>query len=73
MLDYFDRRCKSCGTPLTGRQKSACSARCRAALSRRMRAEAQGERDQRLQRLVETLAKEVGLRVEDLGERDREV
>ncbi len=65
MLDSFDRRCETCGTPLTGRQKSACSARCRAALSRRKRAEAQEERDQRLQRLVETLAREVGLSPED--------
>ncbi len=67
MLDCADRLCKSCGTPLTGRQEKSCSGRCRAALSRRMRAEAQEERDQRLQRRVETLAREVGLRVEDAG------
>ncbi len=66
MLDCPEGRCESCGTPLTGRQKKCCSARCRAALSRRMRAEAQEERDQRLQRLVETLAREVGIRIEDL-------
>jgi hypothetical protein len=30
--------CKICGTPLTGRQKSACSPEHRAALSRRKRA-----------------------------------
>lgn len=65
MVDYRQTHCQVCGTPLTGRQEKSCSARCRAALSRRKRAEAQEERDRRLQRLVEVLAREVGLKPED--------
>ncbi len=67
MVSCPNRSCPVCGTPLGKRQKSACSGRCRAALSRQRKAHAQEDRDQRLQRLVETLAREVGLRVEDLG------
>ena len=68
MVDYSDRYCETCGAPLIGREgKKSCSGRCRAALSRRKKAQAQKERDQRLQRLVETLAQEMGLRVEDSG------
>ncbi len=67
MVDYPDRRCPVCKGPMTERQKSACSGRCRATLSRKKKAQAQEERDHRLQRLVETLAREVGLRVEDGG------
>ncbi len=60
MLDYFDRRCETCGTPLTGRQKKSCSARCRAALSRSRRAEAQEERDQRIRQAMKVLEREIG-------------
>ncbi len=67
MVDYPDRPCPVCKGPMTERQESACSGRCRAALSRQKKAQAQEERDHRLQRLVETLAREVGLRVEDGG------
>jgi hypothetical protein len=35
--------CPVCGQPLTGRQRSACSARCRAALSRRRTAAEAGQ------------------------------
>ncbi len=56
MIECFDRPCETCGTTLTGRQKKCCSARCRAALSRRMRAEAQEDRERRIQGLLkETL------------------
>ncbi len=66
MINCPEHRCKTCGVPLTGREsKKSCSGRCRAALSRKRRAEAQEERDRRLQRLVETLAREVGLSPED--------
>ncbi len=68
MTDYPEHRCETCGSPLTMREgKKSCSNRCRAALSRRKRAQALADRDHRLQRLVEALAREVGLRVEDLG------
>ncbi len=65
MVSYPDRPCPVCKGPMTARQKSACSGKCRAALSRKKKAEVQEERDQRLQRLVETLAREVGLNPED--------
>ncbi len=65
MISYPDRPCPVCKRPMTGRQKSACSGKCRAVASRRRKAQAQEERDQRLQRLVETLAREVGLSPED--------
>lgn len=45
------RRCPACGTALTGRQR-ACSAKCRAALSRRRRAQAQAERDRQIRDLL---------------------
>ncbi len=37
MVDYPDRPCPVCKEPMTGRQSSACSGPCRAALSRRKR------------------------------------
>ena len=37
MVDYPDRPCPVCKSPMTGRQKSACSGPCRAALSRSKR------------------------------------
>ena len=68
MIECPGHRCETCGVPLTGREgKKSCSGRCRAALSRKKKARAQEERDHRLQRLVETLAQEMGLRVEDSG------
>ncbi len=52
-----DRRaCPVCGAPLTGRRRSACSDRCRAALSRQKRATADAVREQRLRELVRQLA-----------------
>ncbi len=65
MVDYPDRPCPVCKGPMAEQKESACSGRCRAALSRKKKAQAQEERDQRLQRLVETLAREVGLSPED--------
>jgi hypothetical protein len=38
------RGCGSCGRPLRGRQRGACSARCRARLSRQRRAAAETQR-----------------------------
>ncbi len=46
------RACPICGRALSGRQWSACSDRCRAALSRRTRAENQIERDRRVRELL---------------------
>ncbi len=61
-------RCQNCGRSFEAQKSTAeyCSGRCRAAASRRRKAQAQEERDRRLQRLVEVLAREMGLRVEDL-------
>jgi len=47
------RPCPVCGHAMTGRRTSACSDKCRAALSRRTRAEQQAERDQRVRELLE--------------------
>ncbi len=47
------RRCPVCGKPLRPRQTSACSGPCRAALSRRRRAEGQSEKDRRVRELLE--------------------
>lgn len=46
-------RCSACGKPLTGRQRLSCSGRCRAALSRKKKAEAQEERDRKIRGLLE--------------------
>ncbi len=45
--------CPVCASPLTGRQRVACSDRCRAALSRRRKADALAERERRLRKLLE--------------------
>jgi predicted nucleic acid-binding Zn ribbon protein len=60
--------CPICGKALTARQRSACSDRCRAALSRKQRAQALSERDQRLRALVTALARELDLTTRDAGE-----
>ncbi len=65
MVDYPDRPCPVCKGPMAEQKESACSGRCRATLSRQKKAQAQEERDQRLQSLVATLAREVGFQVED--------
>ncbi len=59
----LDSRCPICGKPLTGKQTSACSNVCRAALSRRKR-EAQ---DARERDLIKALAKEKGMTAEDFA------
>ena len=53
MIDYSDRRCETCGGALTGRQEKSCSGRCRAALSRKKKAQGQEERERRVQGLLE--------------------
>ncbi len=45
MVEYPDRLCPVCKGPMTGRKESACSGRCRTALSRKKKAEAQEERE----------------------------
>ncbi len=56
MIDYRDTHCQACGAPLTGRQRSSCSDKCRAAWSRKKKAQAQEERERRIQGLLkETL------------------
>jgi predicted nucleic acid-binding Zn ribbon protein len=46
-------RCRGCGRPLTRRQR-ACSAKCRAALSRRPQDEARRARDAEVRALLVT-------------------
>jgi len=45
--------CVVCGGPRDSRKREACGPRCRAALSRRRKAEAQAERDQAIKGLLE--------------------
>ena len=45
--------CRGRGGPLGGHQKTGCSARCRARVSRRWRADLQGERDAEIRALLE--------------------
>ena len=45
--------CRGCGTPLRGRQKTSCSARCRARMSRHRLNTAQQERDAEIRTLLE--------------------
>jgi predicted nucleic acid-binding Zn ribbon protein len=56
------RACEVCGAVLIGRPKRCCSAKCRAAKSRRK----QAERECRVRDLIKTLVKESGLSVADL-------
>jgi len=59
MVDCPDRRCPACKGPMPEGKKSACSGACRATLSRQKKAH-------RLMEAVARLAREVGLKVEDL-------
>ena len=54
-------RCEACGEPMPERKgKRACSARCRATLSRRSREQAQATRDRELRALLEAALKKLG-------------
>ncbi len=51
--------CPGCGTPLEGRRQ-ACSARCRAALSRQRREATRQERDQEVRGLLVAALRRLG-------------
>ncbi len=65
MVEYPNRPCPVCKGPMAGRKVSGCSGRCRAALSRKKKTEAQEEQRRRLRDLVAVLAREAGLKPED--------
>jgi len=67
MVSSPNRPCPVCTGPMTGRQRSGCSGKCRAAVSRKKKAEAQESRDSRLRGLVTLLAKEAGLTPDDFA------
>jgi predicted nucleic acid-binding Zn ribbon protein len=50
------RECPACGKPISGRQR-ACSAKCRAALSRQRRADRLKARDREIRGLLEVALK----------------
>ena len=52
--------CPVCGQAMTGRKTSACSDKCRAALSRRRRVEAQAARDRRVREFLEAAIRVFG-------------
>ena len=54
------KRCPVCGGAMPGRKTSACSDKCRAALSRRMRAEKQTERHRRMRAYLEAAVRILG-------------
>ncbi len=56
--------CPICGTPLRGRQRSACSDKCRAAKSRRAKIPVKAEV---FRAMVKALAKEAGMTAEDFA------
>jgi predicted nucleic acid-binding Zn ribbon protein len=53
-VESTERQCPACGRPLTVRQRAGCSAKCRAALSRRRQDEARRARDREIRRLLLT-------------------
>jgi hypothetical protein len=55
--------CKGCGGPLVGRQRTACSNRCRAAGSRQRKADAQRERNAEIRALLEAVLEKLRERV----------
>jgi hypothetical protein len=54
--------CRGCAGPLVGRQKVACSGKCRAKASRRWRQIAGLSRDEEIRALLETALKKLGER-----------
>jgi len=52
---------------MPGRRTSACSDKCRAAKSRRRRAEAQTERDRRVRELLEPAVRVLGAEMDQAG------
>src|SRR5262249_55958989 len=66
------RRCPApaCGRPLTARQREACSARCRAALSRERQARALEDRDQEILARIERMQRTLDRALFSVGEHD---
>ena len=52
-VDSRQRLCIACQSPLSARQRTACSGKCRAVLSRRHRAQGREARDQEIRALLE--------------------
>ncbi len=67
MVSCLDRPCPVCKHPMTGRQNTGCSGKCRAEASRKRKAQAQArtqaERDGKVRDLLEQA-------LEVLGEKD---
>ncbi len=59
-LEITVRICPICSKPLTGKRVSACSDRCRAALSRVRRAQTQTEKERELRELAEAMLRRLG-------------
>jgi len=59
LVGHAERVCPACGASLTGRKLAACSARCRAALSRQRQAARVSERDTRIGLVLRTAAESI--------------
>ncbi len=53
MVEYPDRPCPICQTPMTGRQRTGCSGRCRAEASRKRKVEFVRGRKRKVRDLLE--------------------
>jgi len=53
VVEYPDRPCPVCKAPMTGRQRTACSGRCRAEASRKRKVEFHRGRKRKVRDLLE--------------------
>jgi len=53
MIDCPDRPCPVCKAPMTGRQRTACSGKCRAEASRKRQVEFDRGRKRKVRNLLE--------------------
>ncbi len=60
MVEYPDRPCPICQTPMTGRQRTGCSGRCRAEASRKRKVEFDRGRKRKVRGLLEEAIEVLG-------------
>jgi len=60
MVKYPDRPCPVCKNPMTGRQKTGCSGKCRAEASRKRKVEFDRGRKRKVRGLLEEALEVLG-------------